>query len=77
VAVGHTGTILSSLKGKSWTKNKSGTKKNLRGIAYGNGKFVMVGNDGTILASPDLTTWYKRKSGTSQHLRRVFFDVLN
>ncbi|MDP7581726.1 MAG: cell wall-binding protein, partial [SAR324 cluster bacterium] len=57
-------------------KRNSGTKKDLRGITYGNGKFVMVGNVGTILTSPDSNTWTKRESGTSQHLRRVFFELM-
>jgi hypothetical protein len=55
---------------------KSGTKKHLRGITYGNGKFVMVGNAGTILTSPDSKSWTKRESGTSQHLRRVLFKLM-
>jgi photosystem II stability/assembly factor-like uncharacterized protein len=76
MAVGHTGTVLSSSDGKSWTKRNSGTKKDLRGITYGNDKFVMVGNVGTILTSPDSTTWTKRESGTSLHLRRVFFKLM-
>ncbi|MDG1177172.1 MAG: cell wall-binding protein, partial [SAR324 cluster bacterium] len=59
-----------------WTKRNSGTKKHLRGITYGNRKFVMVGNAGTILTSTNSITWRKIKSGTSRHLRRVFFKIV-
>jgi hypothetical protein len=50
VAVGRTGTILTSPDGASW--RTSGTGYPFHGVAYGNGLFVAVGNRGTILTSP-------------------------
>src|SRR5207249_602107 len=49
--------ILTSTNGATWNSANSGTGKNLRGVAYGNGMFVAVGNDGTILNSLDGADW--------------------
>jgi photosystem II stability/assembly factor-like uncharacterized protein len=51
VAVGASGTILTSPDGTTWTSRSSGTLNELRGICYGNGAFVAVGDYGTILQS--------------------------
>ena len=68
VAVGNSGTILSSPEGTTWTSRTSGTSNNLNGIIYGNSIFVAVGNSGTILTSSDGTPWTSRTSGTSNGL---------
>ena len=68
VAVGFSGTILTSSDGNKWTKRKSGTKKHLGNVAFGNGIFVAVGNNGTVLTSPDATSWTKRRSRTKTTL---------
>ena len=52
VAVGGSGTILTSPDGVTWTARTSGTGNGLRGVAYGNNTFVAVGEYGTILTSP-------------------------
>lgn len=57
VAVGYSGTILTSTDGITWTQQASNTTQNLYGVAYGNGLYVAVGNVGTILTSPDAITW--------------------
>ncbi|MDG3577114.1 hypothetical protein P7F60_11995 [Rhizobium sp. YJ-22] len=62
VAVGATGTIITSPDRTNWTVRSSGTSLNLTGVAYGNGIFVAVGfdpNNGQVVAcvSPDGVTW--------------------
>jgi hypothetical protein len=51
VAVGDTGTILTSPDGVRWEAKTSGTSDLLAGITYGKGTFVAVGSYGTILQS--------------------------
>ena len=51
VAVGDTGTILTSPDGVAWDSRTSGTSNLLVGVTYGNGTFVAVGSNGTILQS--------------------------
>jgi len=67
VAVGDSGTILTSSDGTSWTSITSGISNNLRGITHGNSTFVAVGQSGTILTSSDSTSWTSRTSGTSKN----------
>jgi hypothetical protein len=71
VAVGDSGTILTSPDGVTWTIATSGTNSDLSGVTYDNGIFVALGKNkghpttgGTILTSPDGLTWTVRVSGT-------------
>jgi len=73
VTVGHSGTILTSSDGTSWTERTSGTSMSLRGVTYGNGMFVTVGDRGTILTSSNGTSWTGKNSGTSVDLREVTY----
>jgi hypothetical protein len=67
VAVGGSGTILTSPDGVNWTARTSGTSNWLLGVVYGNGLFVAVGRVlCTILTSPDGVNWTARTSGTSK-----------
>jgi|GEM_PF-2945661 len=69
VAVGDLGTVLQRLDGRpSWMVQKSHTKKDLRGVTWGNSRFVAVGDMGTILTSPDGIGWTLRNSSTRQTL---------
>ena len=43
VAVGSSGTILTSTDGTTWTSRTSGTSEHLMGITYGNSTYVAVG----------------------------------
>ena len=65
VAVGNSGTILTSPDGLSWTVRTSPTSEDLKGIIYGNNTFVAVGNSGTILTSADSISWTQRSSPDS------------
>lgn len=73
VAVGNSGTILTSPTGTTWTSRTSGTANTLRGAAYGNSAFVAVGSSGTILTSPTGTTWTSKTSGTTYTLFGVAY----
>ena len=57
VAAGVSGTIVTSLDGKTWTTQAPVTANTLDNVTYGNGIFVAVGDVGTILTSPDGNTW--------------------
>ena len=72
VAVGDSGTILTSPDGVTWTIRTSGTDSDLFAATYANGIFVVVGGStsspstgGTILTSPDGVTWTIRISGAN------------
>ena len=57
VAVGDSGTILTSQDGQTWTKRSSGVTNTLSDIAYAADKFVAVGKSETICYSSDGTNW--------------------
>ncbi|WP_435302842.1 beta strand repeat-containing protein, partial [Flavobacterium aestuarii] len=63
VAVGGSGTILTSPDAVNWTTRTSGHTATLFSIAYGNGKFVAVGNN-KITTSSDGITWSSVASTT-------------
>ena len=71
VAVGLTGTILTTSDGTTWTSRTSGVSTDLNGITYGNSTFVLVGETGTILTSSDGTTWASRHSITTKDFKMV------
>jgi photosystem II stability/assembly factor-like uncharacterized protein len=62
VAVGTQGEIQTSFDGVGWTKQKSGTTKNLRSISCSNNAFVAVGDSGTLFTSPDGIHWVQNDS---------------
>ena len=66
VAVGSSGTILTSADGKAWIPRSSGTTFNLYGIAFGaisgQDAVVAVGDGGTILTSTDGVAWTTQAS---------------
>jgi len=65
VAVGNSGTVITSPDGATWDVQFSGTVNNLNGIVYQGGQFVAVGVGGTILTSPDAANWTAQNSGTN------------
>lgn len=78
IAVGNSGTILTSVNGNDgWESHDSGTA-NLNGVAAGvdgngNALFAVVGNGGTILTSPDGETWTPAVSGTTADLKGITY----
>jgi subtilisin family serine protease len=73
MAVGYSGTILTSTDGASWTPRTSGTIDRLYGVTYGGGTFMAVGEAGTIVTSPDGISWTLRTSGTLNNLWGVTY----
>jgi hypothetical protein len=73
VAVGDSGTTLTSPDGATWTARSSGTTNGLLGIAYGNGAFVAIGDSGVILSSPDGATWTQRSFSNDYGLASVAY----
>jgi len=73
VAVGNSGTILTSPNGVTWTSRTSGVSGALNGVAYGGGMWVAVGGIGRILTSTDGISWTLRPSGTEQSLRGIAY----
>ncbi len=78
VAVGASGSIVTSPLGSIWTSvANSGTNQDLYGVAYGVinnvGTWVGVGAGGTIVKSTDGVTWVTATSGTNAHLRGIAY----
>lgn len=71
VAVGSSGTVLTSTNGKTWTQRATNVTNILYAITYGNSMYVAVGDTGTILTSPNGITWTKQTSGTSKYIRAI------
>jgi hypothetical protein len=72
VALGRSGSILTSSDGIAWTDRTTESVNatlvgpyHLKEVTYGNGTFVIVGESGTILTSTDGTTWVSRNSDQS------------
>jgi len=71
VAVGTSGTILTSTDSINWTPIYGGVTANLNHVCYGNGKFVAVGASGIIIYSTDGLVWNKATSSVSLTLTSV------
>jgi len=75
VAVGASGTLLTSPDGTTWTLRPPITAGNLASVTYGT-QFVTVGAGGTILTSFDGIAWQPADSGTTTNLNCVTFTIL-
>lgn len=73
VAVGASGTILTSSNGTSWTSQTPSPAFLPLGVSFGNGIFVAVGASGKILTSSNGTVWTSGTSGTTKNLYAVSF----
>jgi hypothetical protein len=71
VAVGTSGTILTSPDGFAWTPEVSPTDANIEGVAFGLSKFVAVGSGGMVLNSADGHAWTAVASGSATSLHGV------
>ena len=78
VAVGGTlqggRVIITSPDGINWTNNTPGGSGFLKGIAYGDGKFVTGGLNGSILTSTDGVSWQNQSSGTSERIFDMIYE---
>jgi len=77
VAVGDSGTILTSPNCTTWTAQTSGTANTLRGVAHkwwaSPCSLIAVGDHGTILTSSDGSSWTFQASGTHANLYAVTY----
>jgi hypothetical protein len=75
VAVGYSGTILTSSDAISWATQNSGITNNLQSVIWAKSQaesqFVAVGDAGTILTSPDGVNWTQQISPTIKNLNAV------
>jgi photosystem II stability/assembly factor-like uncharacterized protein len=74
VAVGASGTILSSNDGLAWAARSSGITATLRRVAWAGSQWVAVGGAGAILTSPDGANWTAQNSGTTKDLLAVSWN---
>ncbi len=68
LAVGSSGTILTSTNGFDWQPETSGTQDSLAGAVSDGGQLVAIGSDATILTSSDGHLWTSRHSRTNDPL---------
>ena len=72
VFVTDSGRIMTSADGLNWrTRDTAGAR--IRGVTYGNGRYVAVGHGGAIFTSQSGKHWTERRSGTESVLRGVAF----
>ena len=57
VAVGASGTIVTSPDGAVWTPRSSGVSADLNAVSFGNNMYVVVGENGTLLTSVNGASW--------------------
>ncbi|MCB1071096.1 MAG: hypothetical protein KDL31_12135, partial [Kiritimatiellae bacterium] len=73
VAVGESGTILTSSDSREWVLAEGPVSKTLKSVCFGNGFFVAVGEEGQVAVSGDGKTWMVRDSGTAAKLEAVAY----
>lgn len=64
VAVGDSGTLLTSPDLTNWTARSTHLQGDLTMIAYGDGVYVAAGPNGKVLASSDGVSWKETRSGS-------------
>jgi len=73
VAVGSSGTLLTSDDGINWSNRNPNTSASLNDVAYGNGRYVAVGNNGTAITSIAGNAWGLFPQFTTSQLRGVTY----
>jgi hypothetical protein len=73
VAVGQSGTVLTSDDGTSWTSRTSDSTEWLLAVTYSADLklYVVVGDHGTVLTSTDAVTWTAHSAGTTERLNGI------
>ena len=74
VAVGESGTVLTSEDGLNWSSYSSGAKGDLNSVVWGDGQFVAVGDSGAIAESPDGINWTHQNQGGEAWLESVAWN---
>jgi hypothetical protein len=73
VAVGVSGTIITSPDGRSWTKVQSNTDADLYDLLYAEGKWRVVGTRGRVLTSTDATSFGVESLGDAFDLHSIAY----
>jgi photosystem II stability/assembly factor-like uncharacterized protein len=73
VAVGRTGSIISSVDASDWNTCYSDNKMHFNSIIFANHQFVAVGNDGVVMGSLDGCAWSLSESPTKVDLHSIAF----
>ncbi|MGE6228489.1 cadherin-like beta sandwich domain-containing protein [Paenibacillus chitinolyticus] len=73
VAVGNSGTIMTSSDGLNWSKTTIALSSAV-GVTYAGNQWIVAGADGKIATSPDAATWTIRPTGTSANLSAVAYN---
>jgi hypothetical protein len=73
IAVGESGTILTSSKGTSWFKQTSPTLNILYDIIYENGMYVAEGQSGNIFISPNNNGNWRRETTVWDDLAKIIY----
>ena len=66
------GYVATSTNGLDWILREPGINWRPRGIAFGNGNFVVAAENGVIMSSDDAVNWAPGDSGIVTHLGHVF-----
>ena len=66
------GLIVTSPDGNTWAQTDVALV--VKGLAYGNGKYVAAGDNGAIETSPDGTNWTVQNSGTTVSLEGITYN---
>lgn len=73
IAVGDSGTVVTSPDGITWTGHLSQTTNHLFGVATSGSLIVAVGTNGTILTSGDGVSWEVQNSAVGSNLYSVIW----
>ena len=68
VAVGNSGTVITSSDGINWLVGTSGSAANLKSVRWDGAVFTAVGSGGVILTSANGTAWSLQTSGVTNGL---------
>lgn len=71
IAVGKTGTIMTSFNGENWSYQTSTVTYDLNKIIYDGTYWIAIGNHGIIITSSNGIDWIKRESNTIENLLQI------
>jgi photosystem II stability/assembly factor-like uncharacterized protein len=74
VAVGDSGSIITSSDGYNWTTRTSGTTANLRSVIWANNIFLAASGDGTTVYSSDGILWTVGSTGGGQPVNALAWN---